>query len=100
MKTCYCIKCLQYREEKDFSRWERNILKPKYCNHCRNDITEKAMISRQDEERKIKRKLGVDGLTQSQINYSKSDSAIDRLATRRAIEDFNDRKLINEEIGE
>jgi hypothetical protein len=100
MKDCYCGACQQQREAKDLSIYYSDTSKALRCNFCLDDDHQKDLVKNQEIERIAKRKANICGLTQSQLDYSKSDGAIDKLATRRAIEDFNDRKLINELIGE
>jgi hypothetical protein len=94
----YCSRCLQDRQAKHFTKWNEDRNKARHCDFCNDDITAKAMASNRKAETAAKRVAMKEKLTPIQAGYAGSKASISKLRTRRAIEEYNESRLLDSEF--
>ena len=94
----YCSRCLQDRPIKHFTKWNEDRNKARHCDFCNDDITAKAMASNRKAETAAKRMAMKEKLTPIQAGYAGSKASQSKLKTRRAIEEYNESRLLDSEF--
>ena len=94
----YCSRCLQDRPLRYFTKWDEDRNKARQCDFCNDDIVCKAKIANQKAELKAKAKALKEKLTPIQAGYANSKQSKSKRETRRAIEDYNESKLLDAEF--